>query len=144
MLQHLVDLLQAHSLGVGYAFVFGVLLLCGFGLPMPEDIVLVTGGVLAWTASPLEEVSVAGLLSDVGLHSMVLVGLAGILAGDSVIFWAGRKLGRRVAEFRLLRHMVTPDKLEKVERRLRQCRHCSGTSRRRPLSESRPAPRQPG
>jgi membrane protein DedA with SNARE-associated domain len=119
MLQRLVDLLQVHSLDVGYGFVFAVLLLCGFGLPMPEDVILVTGGVLAWGASALEEPSVAGMVQDRGLVVMVAVGLVGILAGDSVIYWAGRKLGRRVAEFRLLRHMVTPDKLEKVEKRLR-------------------------
>jgi membrane protein DedA with SNARE-associated domain len=120
MLQRIVDLLQDHSLAVGYFFVFGVLLLCGFGFPMPEDVILVTGGVLAWLASPLEEPTLAGMLGDEGLLSMVLVGLLGILSGDSVIYWAGRKLGRRVAEFRVLRHMVTPEKLEKVERRLRQ------------------------
>jgi membrane protein DedA with SNARE-associated domain len=119
MLQHLVEILQAHSLGAGYLFVFAVLLLCGFGLPMPEDVILVTGGVLAWTASALEEPTVAGMLRDEGLLAMVLVGLIGILAGDSVIYWAGRRLGRRVAEFRLLRHMVTPDKLERVEKKLR-------------------------
>jgi len=119
MLQRFVDLLQEHSLGVGLAFVFAVLLLCGFGLPMPEDVILITGGVLAWMASPLEEPTLRGMVRDPGLIAMVVVGMAGILAGDSVIYWAGRKLGRRVAEFRLLRHMVTPEKLEKVETRLR-------------------------
>jgi membrane protein DedA with SNARE-associated domain len=119
MLQRLVDMLQAHSMGVGFVFVFGALLLCGFGLPMPEDVILVTGGVLAWLASPLEEPTLAGMVRDEGLWAMVITGLCGILAGDSVIYWAGRKLGRQVAEFRLLRHMVTPEKLEKVERQLR-------------------------
>ena len=51
---------------------------------------------------------------------MVLVGLLGILAGDSVIYWMGRRLGVRVAEFRLLRRLVPPDKLEEVEKRLRR------------------------
>lgn len=120
MLERLVDALQSHSLGVGYVFVFGVLLLCGFGFPMPEDIILITGGVLAWLESPLETPTLAGMVTDEGLVTMVIVGLLGILAGDSVIYWAGRKLGRRVAEFRLLRHMVTPDKLEKVETQLRR------------------------
>jgi membrane protein DedA with SNARE-associated domain len=119
MLQRIVDLLQDHSLGIGYAFVFAVLLACGFGFPMPEDVILISGGVLAWLASPLEEMSFTGMIHDEGLVTMVLVGLGGILAGDSVIYWAGRKLGRRVAEFRVLRHMVTPEKLEKVEKRLR-------------------------
>jgi membrane protein DedA with SNARE-associated domain len=120
MLERLVDALQSHSLLVGYVFVFGVLLLCGFGFPMPEDVILVTGGVLAWLASPLEAPTLGEMLRDEGLLTMVAVGLGGILAGDSVIYWAGRKLGRRVAEFRLLRHMVTPEKLEKVETQLRR------------------------
>jgi membrane protein DedA with SNARE-associated domain len=80
----------------------------------------VTGGVLAWLASPLEGVTVRAMADDHGLRTMVLVGLAGILAGDSVIYWMGRRLGVRVAEFRLLRRLVPPDKLEEVEKRLRR------------------------
>jgi membrane protein DedA with SNARE-associated domain len=120
MLERLVDMLGEHSLHVGYAFVFGVLLLCGFGLPMPEDVILVTGGVLAWLASPFDTPSLHAMAGDPGLHTMIAVGLAGILAGDSVIFWMGRRLGVRIAEFRLLRRLVPPDKLQEVEKRLRQ------------------------
>ena len=50
MLERLVTMLGAESLAFGYGFVFVILVLCGFGLPMPEDVVLVTGGVLAWLA----------------------------------------------------------------------------------------------
>jgi membrane protein DedA with SNARE-associated domain len=120
MLERLVDLLGGHSLEVGYVFVFLVLLMCGFGLPMPEDVILVTGGVLAWLASPLDSVTLVGMATDPGLEKMAAVGLAGILAGDSVIYWMGRKLGARVAEFRLLRRLVPPEKLEEVEKRLRR------------------------
>jgi membrane protein DedA with SNARE-associated domain len=120
MLQRLVELLGERSLGLGYAFVFGVLVLCGFGLPMPEDVILVTGGVLAWLASPLEAPSIHAMVDDVGLRWMVLVGLAGILAGDSIIYWVGRRLGARIAEFRLLRRLVPPEKLQEVEKRLRR------------------------
>ncbi len=120
MLQRLVDLLSERSLEVGHVFVFGVLLLCGFGFPMPEDVVLVTGGVLAWMASPVETLTFGAMVRDPGLHSMALVGLAGILAGDSVIYWVGRRLGVRVAEFKLLRRLVPPAKLERVEKLLRR------------------------
>jgi membrane protein DedA with SNARE-associated domain len=119
MLERLVELLSGRSLTAGYAFVFAVLCLCGFGLPMPEDVILVTGGVLAWLSSPHEAISLQALLSDAGLHTMIVVGLAGILAGDSVIYLLGRRLGVRVAEFRLLRRLVPPEKLEEVEKRLR-------------------------
>jgi membrane protein DedA with SNARE-associated domain len=119
MLSRLVDLLAGNSLDIGYVFVFVVLLLCGFGLPMPEDVVLVTGGVLAWLNSDLETVSFAGMLRDPGLLAMVLVGLGGILAGDSVIYLAGRRFGHRVADFRPLRRIITPEKLELVEKKVR-------------------------
>lgn len=119
MLERLVTLLGAESLSFGYGFVFVVLLLCGFGLPMPEDVILVTGGVLAWLASPLEEVTVAAMMRDRGLLTMIAIGLGGILAGDSVIFYAGRRFGARVADFRPLRRIITPEKLELVERKIR-------------------------
>jgi membrane protein DedA with SNARE-associated domain len=120
MLERVVDMLAGHSLHVGYAFVFLVLVLCGFGLPMPEDVILVTGGVLAWLASDLETATLGGMARDPGLVAMVLVGLAGILAGDSWIYFMGRRFGVRVADFRPLRRMITPEKLELVEKKLRR------------------------
>ena len=76
---------------------FGLLLAAGFGLPLPEDVPLIAGGVLAWLASPIEQVTLGGMLSDRGFQTMVAVGMAGILVGDSVIFFAGRALGARLA-----------------------------------------------
>jgi membrane protein DedA with SNARE-associated domain len=122
MLQRLVDILSDQGLEVGLAAVFAALVLCGFGLPMPEDVVLVTGGVLAWLNRPsgLEVATLRSMAGDHGLLAMIGAGLGGILAGDSVIFFAGRKLGARVAEFPLLRRIVTPDKLEQVEKQIRR------------------------
>jgi len=120
MLERFVDLLGERSLEAGCAFVFGVLVLCGFGLPVPEDVILVTGGVLAWLASPFDTPSLYAMVRDPGLHAMILVGLVGILAGDSIIYLMGRRLGVRIAEFRLLRRLVPPEKLQEVERQLRR------------------------
>ncbi len=120
MLERLVDHLQNQSLGLGYAAVFGLLLAAGFGFPLPEDVPLIAGGVLAWLASPLEEATLAGMLADGGFQAMVVVGMAGILVGDSIIYFAGRGIGRRVAEVWPFRKMITPEKLERVERLLRQ------------------------
>ena len=120
MLERLVDHLQTQSLGLGYAAVFGLLLAAGFGFPLPEDVPLIAGGVLAWLASPLEQVTLAGMFADHGFQAMVGVGMAGILVGDSVIYFAGRGIGRRVAEVWPFRTLVTPEKLERVERLLRQ------------------------
>lgn len=120
MLERLVDMLAGHSLHVGWAFVFVVLVFCGFGLPLPEDIVLVTGGVLAWLASDLHVATLSTMFRDEGFLAMVAVGLAGILAGDSTIYLLGRRFGVRVAEIRPLRRIVSPEKLEQVEKKIRR------------------------
>lgn len=120
MIERLVDLLGGHGLHVGLAFVFTVLTLCGFGLPIPEDIVLATGGVLAWIASDVEDVTLAAMMADRGLLMMIAAGLAGILAGDTVIFLAGRRFGHRIADVGPLRRVITPAKLEAVEKKIRK------------------------
>ncbi len=120
LVERILDRLAGETLHVGYAVVFGVLVLCGFGLPLPEDIILVTGGLLAWRASPLEEATLATMVRDPGLLAMVGFGLGGILVGDSIIFFAGRKLGHRVAEFGPLRRIITPQKLTDAETLLRR------------------------
>jgi membrane protein DedA with SNARE-associated domain len=118
------DLLEKLITGRGiqgaYGLVFGLLLLCGFGLPMPEDIILVMGGYAAWYFHQLDPMTFGRMIRDGHLLTMVAFGLGGILAGDSVIFFAGRKLGHRVAEFRLLRRIVTPQKLMDAEKLLRR------------------------
>jgi membrane protein DedA with SNARE-associated domain len=120
MLEQLVEMVGGRSLHVGFAFVFTALLLCGFGLPLPEDIILVAAGAVAWLASPLQVATPHGMLHDQGLVWMIGVAVAGILAGDSVIFLAGRRFGIRVADFKPLRRVITPQKLEQVEKLMRR------------------------
>lgn len=94
---------SATGLGA-YGLVFGILLACGLGFPLPEDVALITGGYLAYKG-------------QANLWIMIAVGFGGILFGDSLIFFLGR-LGRR-AEGRLaaglLRRHLTPDRIAKVE-----------------------------
>jgi membrane protein DedA with SNARE-associated domain len=119
MLERFVELLAGHGLHAGYLAIFTVLLLCGFGFPMPEDVILATGGVLAWLARGRPVHSVAAMFRDPGLLTMIFVGLAGIVVGDSIIYTAGRRFGHRLADFRPLRRIITPAKLERVEKELR-------------------------
>lgn len=84
-----------------YIVMFVVLLACGFGLPLPEDVVLVSGGILA--ARGVCEVEV--------VH---LVCFAGVLIGDGVMFYLGRSLGPAIKNSVLFRRLMT----ESVDRRV--------------------------
>jgi membrane protein DedA with SNARE-associated domain len=86
----------------GYAAVFLVLLACGFGLPIPEDVTLVAGGIISG-------------LGYTHVHTMVLVGLLGVLVGDGVMFTLGRVFGPRILKFPLLSKLMTDERYAQVQ-----------------------------
>jgi membrane protein DedA with SNARE-associated domain len=87
----------------GYFAVFGVLILCGFGLPVPEDISLVAGGVIS-------------ALGNTNEHIMFAVGMAGVLIGDAVVFTAGLTFGEKILRNRFVARIITPDRYDTVQR----------------------------
>jgi len=88
---------------IPYLGVLLVLLAAGFGLPVPEDVPLLTGGYLCH----------AGFGN---LYVMILIGLVGVLTGDTVLFIIGQKFGHHVVEHRWIRRMVNPPRLLLAER----------------------------
>ena len=89
---------------LAYFTVFAILVACGLGVPLPEDISLILGGFLAHKGAA-------------NLPMMMVVGFTGILVGDSLIFYAGRRVGSRVGRSPsgFLAKVVTPEKRMKVE-----------------------------
>jgi membrane protein DedA with SNARE-associated domain len=89
---------------IAYATVFLILLACGLGVPLPEDISLILGGFLAHKGAA-------------NLPIMMVVGFAGILGGDSLIFYFGRRLGTKVGKKPggFFARIITPEKRAKVE-----------------------------
>ncbi len=87
----------------GYAAVFGLLLVAGVGVPVPEELTQLTAGVL----------SHEGYLR---LAIALPVVWAGILAGDTVLFLLARRHGPRALESRPVRRVLTPARRAKLER----------------------------
>ena len=93
----------------GYWAVLFVLIICGFGVPIPEDVTLVSGGVIA------------GLYPEsVNSHLMLLVSMIGVLVGDSCMYWLGRIYGTRILRFRPMRKIVTLKRLKMVRDKFAQ------------------------
>ena len=104
-MENLLKALLVGSHGwAAYGTIFGVLVACGVGVPFPEDVSLIFGGYLVFHGSA-------------NLPMMVATGFLGILVGDSLIYWAGRRLGDRARtdHGRLLRRLLTPERRAKVE-----------------------------
>jgi len=97
-----LDLLIQFFTRHGYLAVFAVLMICSLGIPFPEDITLVAGGVIAG-------------LGYADVRIMCGVGLAGVLFGDSLMFLVGRYLGVRAMRLRWVAVLLTPQRYAKVQ-----------------------------
>ena len=103
----MLDFLIGFFTDYGYIAVFGILILCGFGLPVPEDITLVSGGVISG-------------LDLANPHTMCIVGLAGVLIGDSTMFLAGRIFGYRIQRLKTFRRILSPRRFSHIQRKFKQ------------------------
>jgi membrane protein DedA with SNARE-associated domain len=79
------------------------LLVAGLGVPLPEDLTLLTAGYLVWNG-------------QASLWVVIPACFVAIVVGDSVLFWMGWHFGPAITRHRLLRHRLTPRRLERVER----------------------------
>src|SRR5437879_13702448 len=85
----LLELLQRFT----YLGILVTLLLGSLGVPIPEEMPIVAAGILSheglarwWLALP--------------------VCVLGVLAGDVVVYWAGRRWGERLLRWRVVRHVL--------------------------------------
>jgi membrane protein DedA with SNARE-associated domain len=78
-----------------------VLWLCGLGLPIPEDISLITAGYLAH-------------LKVVDIHVVFAVCFTAVLGGDTMAFMMGRFFGSRLLASRLAKRFFKPRKQLRV------------------------------
>ena len=86
----------------GYVAVFMALLLCGAGLPLPEDITLVAGGVIAG-------------LGYANVHIMVGITMVGVLAGDAGMFLLGHHFGTHILQWKPISWLMPPRRYAKVQ-----------------------------
>lgn len=84
-----------------YETLAGILLLCGLGLPIPEDISLISAGYLAHKGV-------------VNVHTVFLVCFLAVLTGDTFAFLMGRLFGSRLLESRLAQRVFRPRKQIRV------------------------------
>lgn len=90
-----------------YLLVFAILLACGLGIPIPEDITLFVGGMLAYYGA-------------VNVWLMILVCMAGVLIGDSIIFMLGAKYGREITKKPFFSKYLSQKRLEIVQQQFQE------------------------
>jgi len=87
-----------------YVGPFLVLLLCGLGLPLPEEVTLIGSGVLLYHG-------------QVAFAPITVVCAIAILLGDSIPYWLGRRYGPEALNVRWVRRVLHPERFALIEQR---------------------------
>lgn len=87
-----------------YLAPFLVLLLCGVGLPLPEEVTLIASGLLVHQG-------------QVDFYGITIVCSVAILLGDSVPYMLGRRYGMSALKVRWVRRIIHPERFARLEKR---------------------------
>ncbi|MBX3020625.1 MAG: DedA family protein [Bdellovibrionales bacterium] len=93
-----------------YCAIVGLLLICGLGVPLPEDITLIAAGIVA-------------ALGSISLWGAMVAGFFGVMAGDAFLYTVGRIYGRRAFTLPLIRTIMTPRRIALAERKIMRNSH---------------------
>jgi len=96
-----LELLVTFFSSYGYLAVFSTLIICGFGLPIPEDITLVAGGIITG-------------LGYTDLTIMMIVSFLGVLLGDSIMFIMGYIYKKQILANRFISKIVTEERYQYI------------------------------
>lgn len=107
LIENLSDWIAGLFERFNYIAPFTVLLLCGVGLPLPEEVTLIGSGLLLHRG-------------QVEFLEITLTCSVAILLGDSIPFWLGRRYGMGALQHRLVRRVLHPERLSKLEQRFRE------------------------
>ena len=105
--QQLIEFFSSMSGSFAYFSIFGVLFICGLGVPIPEDITLISAGILV-------------SMGKIDFTGAVAIGFVGVMAGDSLLFFIGRACGRRVFSWPLIRIFATQERIARAEKNINE------------------------
>jgi membrane protein DedA with SNARE-associated domain len=97
-----LDTVQGWIATGGFAVLFLLLFACGLGLPLPEDIPLIIAGALL-VKSPTTWV-IGGICA-----------WCGIIGGDCMLYYFGRKFGLEITRVPFIGKHVTRERIQRVE-----------------------------
>lgn len=88
-----------------YATILGLLLVCGLGVPIPEDVTLIAAGILT-------------AIGSITIPGAIMACFVGVLVGDGTMFFLGRIYGRRAFQLPLIRTIMTPKRIALAEKKV--------------------------
>lgn len=102
-------LAQFHGSGLYFALFF-FLIICGVGNPVPEDVVLISGGYLAFTHLTK-------------FWPTAIVCYFGVLGGDLLLYFFGRRYGQQIITHKRLHRLIPPERVDRIRHNFQRWGH---------------------
>lgn len=100
-MERLFVFLTTQSSNLTYGLIFSILIACGLGFPLPEDVPLIATGYLIWD----------GTMAWIPALSMTLLG---VLIGDTILFFIGSRVGVHFLSTGKTPSFINPRKLRRT------------------------------
>jgi membrane protein DedA with SNARE-associated domain len=107
----------AYQPGMVYTILFAMMVASAFGLPIPEEVSIVSIGVLAYMGKhpDLFPPPYPGAPVIKGWEAAIFVALA-VFLSDNIIFWLGRTFGRKILRSRRFKGFFEGPTMERINR----------------------------
>lgn len=85
-----------------YGLMFAWIIAAGLGLPLPEDVAMISGAILAQRG-----------ITDLWVTVAVLT--VAVLLGDTILYWIARRIGPAIYERKFIQRVMPPERRTYVE-----------------------------
>jgi membrane protein DedA with SNARE-associated domain len=116
MEQMIYETLQsvAHSPVMVFSLLFLIMYASSFGLPLPEEITLLTLGFLVWLGNNPDPATGVMTPNGINIHAAAWLAFIAVLSSDILVYELGRKFGNRILSLPILNKLAQPALLKKV------------------------------
>ncbi|MCB0385642.1 MAG: DedA family protein [Bdellovibrionales bacterium] len=100
-----------------YSVLVGLMVASSFGFPVPEEVTLISVGLVAYLAKhpelyPPPEPG----MKPIDPHTLAAVAFGAVFLSDLLVYSVGRHFGRRALRIRFVRRLINPRVMRKIER----------------------------
>jgi membrane protein DedA with SNARE-associated domain len=117
MEQSIYEIMQsvAHSPWLTFSLLFLIMYASSFGLPIPEEVTLLSLGFLVYLGNQPDPVS--GIVGEgaLNVHLAAWLAFIAVFSSDFLVYFLGKKFGNRILSLPVLNKFAQPAMMAKVE-----------------------------
>jgi membrane protein DedA with SNARE-associated domain len=117
MEQTIYEIMQsvAHSPWLTFSLLFVIMYASSFGLPLPEEVTLLTLGFLVYLGNQPDPITGQGGAGALNIHLSAWLAFIAVFSSDFLVYFLGRKYGDRILNLPVLKKFAGPAMMLKVE-----------------------------